>query len=297
MSRLAVDLAANDPAPDRRLGGMAHTVDATLGVVLREFRVQRRYPVSLLNSVLLTPLYEMVLPSFLLGAAFLVGGEAIGLSSLVGTSDLAGWLALGAFSATVMTAIVISVNNTIATDRTTGVLEYSWTAPISRRVFVYGGVVTGTTLASIASLLILLFAVGVLGSRYSVAGLLAALPAALISLVGLAGGGYLVAATTIAVRRPGPLIEQLTGIVVVLSGVTFPVTILPDPVRAVTYTFPSTWGLDLVRHLAMGSTPLAPLPVEVGALVLSSVTWFVVGRAVFARAERSAATRGLLTQY
>lgn len=281
----------------RRPSGLVAEARATAGVVLRELRVQLRYPLSMANQALLTPLYEMVVPSLLLGTTFLVGGKALGLASSVGTTDLAGWLSLGTFLATVMIAIVISVSTTIQADRTTGVLEYSWASPSPRRVFVHGATLTGALLASVAGLLVAVFAVLVLGARFDPLGVLAAIPVVLVTGVGLTGGAFLTAATTLGVRRPGQVLEQVTGLVVIFSGVVFPLTILPTPVLAATFLLPSTWGLDLVRHLTLGTRTLAPLPVASAALAASSLLWWWAGRLVFARAERAAQVSGVLMQH
>lgn len=272
-------------------------VRATTGIVLRELRVQARYPISMLNLALLTPLYEMVVPSLLLGATFLVGGQALGLASLVGTTDLAGWLVLGTCTATVMVGIVLSVNGTIQADRTTGALEYSWASPVPRRVFVRGAVLAGSLFSAAAGGLVMLFAVLVLGARFDPVGLLESVPVVLVTGVGLTGGAYLVAAATIRVRRPGQVLEQVTGLVVIFSGVVFPLTILPTPVLAATFVLPSTWGLDLVRHLVLGTRTLAAVPTACVALVATSALWWAAGRVVFARAERAAQCNGILAQY
>ena len=65
-------------------------IDTVYAVMLRDLRIRRRYPLSLVNVVLITPLYEIALPTLLLGSAFLVDGNAVGLARVVGTADLPG---------------------------------------------------------------------------------------------------------------------------------------------------------------------------------------------------------------
>ena len=54
-------------------------IQVAAAVVQREWRVQRRYPISMVNLALLTPLYQLALPTLLPGTAFLVGGASVGL--------------------------------------------------------------------------------------------------------------------------------------------------------------------------------------------------------------------------
>jgi hypothetical protein len=68
----------------------------TLAIARKEILVELRYPLNAVNEVL-QPLYQFLIPSLLLGAAFLVGGRAIGLRATTGTEDLAGFLFVGVF--------------------------------------------------------------------------------------------------------------------------------------------------------------------------------------------------------
>lgn len=266
-------------------------------VVLREWRVQRRYPISMVNLVLLTPLYQLALPTLLLGAAFMVNGSAVGLSQMTGTTDLAGWIGLGMLSASLLAGVVNSAYNTLDADRVTGVIEHSWSTPAPREAYVIGSVLTGTIYASAASLILLAFAIVVLHASFDLGGSLLAVPIAAVMVVGNCGFGYLVAAAVLTMRRADALVEIATMIAVLFSGVTFPLTLLPDVARWFTYLLPGTWGLDLIRQLTLSTRPLAPIPLALAGLALTSVVWFVVGRRVFLRAERLLRTAGTLTQY
>jgi ABC-type multidrug transport system permease subunit len=272
-------------------------IQVTAAVVLRELRVQRRYPISMINLVFFTPLYEMALPSLLLGSAFLVRGSAVGLARMVGTDDLAGWLGLGVLAASVLVGAVWSVTGTLGSDRETGVLENSWATPASRDAFVVGGVVTGTLFTLASSSVLLSFAIGVLGARYDIAGAVLSLPVLAVMVVGNCGFGYLAATATLLMRRAAGLIDPLTTLVVTFSGVAFPVTLLPSPARLPTYLLPNTWGLDLIRGLTLHTTLLLPAPMEPVVLAVTSFGLWALGRHTFLRAERRIRIRGTLNQF
>jgi ABC-type polysaccharide/polyol phosphate export permease len=266
-------------------------------VVLRELRVQRRYPISMVNLVLLTPLYEMALPSLLLGSAFLVDGAAVGLERMVGTADLPGWLGLGLLVASMLVGTVWAVTWTLQSDRATGVLEHSWSTPASREAFVVGAVLTGTAFTVAANAILLAFAIVVLHASYAPWGLLCSLPVLAMTLLGNCGFGYLAAAATLIMRRPGALLDPLTTLVATFSGVAFPLTLLPGPARLPTYVLPTTWGLDLIRGLTLHSRLLLPLPVELVALAGSALIILQAGRRAFAAAERRIRMSGTLSQF
>jgi ABC-type polysaccharide/polyol phosphate export permease len=266
-------------------------------VVLREIRVQRRYPLSMINLVLLTPLYEMALPTLLLGSAFLVDGSAVGLARMVGTDDLVGWLGLGVLVASMVAGAVWSVSGTLEADRDTGVLEHSWATPAPREAYVIGAVATGTMFGLGASAILVGFAVVFLGASYSIWGAVLCVPVAALMVVGTCGLGYLTAAATLAMRRAEGLLNPLMLLIITFSGVAFPLTLLPQVARYPTYLLPSMWGVDIFRHLTMQTTPMEPLPIALVALAASSTALFLFGRWVFLRAEFKLRTGGTLSQF
>lgn len=265
--------------------------------MLREWRVQRRYPVSMVNLVLLTPLYQLALPTLLLGSSFLVGGTSVGLRRQAGTGDLAGWLGLGVLSASLVAGSVISVYSTLDADRRTGVIEHSWATPAPRRSYVVGAVLTGSMFAGAAGLILTGFAAIFLHASFSPTGVLLALPVVLVMTVGNCGAGYLVASAVLVLRQADALTEVLITLAVMFSGATFPLTLLPGAFRWPTYLLPGTWSLDLLRGLTLNSATLAGRPVEAALAVAVSALWLAVGRRAFARAERHLAASGALTQF
>jgi ABC-type multidrug transport system permease subunit len=272
-------------------------IRAAAAVVRREWHVQRRYPISMVNLALLTPLYELALPTLLLGSAFLVGGASVGLATLAGTTDLAGWVGLGVFTAILLVGAMTSVYSTLDADRVTGVIEHSWASPASREAYVIGGVLTGTAFGSVSSAILLGFAILVLHASYAAVGVALSVPVVLILLVANCGFSYLVGAAVLALRRAEPLVNLCTLVAVLFAGVSFPLTLMPEAARWPTFILPSTLGLDLMRHFTLSTNLLLPLPAELAVAVAVSVAWFAVGRVTFLRTERYLRTSGSLAQF
>lgn len=271
-------------------------ITETLAVMRREWHVQRRYPLTMLHTVVLAPIYQLALPTLLLGSAFMVSGQSLGLARAAGTADLQAWLATGVLFASITVGAVTSVYNTLKADRTTGVMEHSWCTPASRHTYVVGGVLTGTLLGGGAAALIGAMAT-LLGARFDAAGVLLSLPAMAVVVVGNCGFGYLVAATLLMLRQASVLVEVTVMAAVLFSGVTFPLTLLPGATRWPTYVLPGTWGLDLTRVATLHTPPLLPLTAEVALLLLTATVWLVIGHRAFSAAERALARAGTLSQF
>ena len=251
----------------------------------------------MINLAVLTPLYQLALPTLLLGSAFLVGGAALGLSSVVGTTDMAAWIGLGVLSASLLVGSATSVYDTLEADRLTGVIEHSWTTPARREVYVIGGVLTGSMFASASGLILLTLAMVVLRASFAPGGVLASLPVLAVMVIANGGYCYLVAAALLLMRRAGALVEVVTMFAVLFSGVSFPLQLLPGPARWPTYLLPDTWELDLTRHLTLHTRMLLPPAAEAAGACLTAGIWLAIGRRAFLRAERQLAVAGSLAQF
>ncbi|TQJ31114.1 ABC transporter permease [Microbacterium sp. SLBN-146] len=270
---------------------------AVFAVFSRNIRTAIRYPLGLANTVLFTPLYQMVLPTLLLGAAFLVNGNASGLEQTAGTDDLPGWLMLGM----AVSAWIIGVITTVAVDlqsgRATGTLEIQWTGGVRPTVLTFGSALAGFALTTLASLLLLVLAVFLLGARFRLEGLPVALLISLVMLVAVTGIALALAALILLIRRGDAVLDILGYVIAIFSGIAFPVVVLPGPLFAFSLVWPTTWGLDLLRHALIDSRTIFPEPTMWTFFLLESALAFIVGMFLFSRAVRVIRRHGTISQF
>ena len=99
------------------------------------------------------------------------------------------------------------------------------------------------------------------------------------------------------VRRTNPVAVLLASASMLLSGVAYPVSVLPDWLRAVGRLLPLTHALELVRGgLLRGEGPAA-LGSSIAALALFTGVLCPLGVALFVYALRRARIDGSLTHY
>jgi ABC-2 type transport system permease protein len=120
------------------------------------------------------------------------------------------------------------------------------------------------------------------------------LPLALATFGGL---GLLSAAATLAVRRLNPVTTLLTGLSALLSGVLYPVSVLPEPLQKVAQLLPLTHVIELLRQglLADASPSMVVRPLRL--LLALSLVLSIAGAVAFARALRRARIDGSLTHF
>ena len=71
------------------------------------------------------------------------------------------------------------------------------------------------------------------------------------------GIGYLVASAVLMIREPNFMVDATNFIFAMLSGVAFPITVLPPVIQPFCYLLPTTYAVDLLRYYALDTTPAA----------------------------------------
>ena len=124
--------------------------------------------------------------------------------------------------------------------------------------------------------------------------LLVAVPLIIAAFSGL---GLLAAATTMLVRRLNPVAMVIGSLSFFLSGVMYPVTVLPAWLRAVGQVLPLTHALAVLRGALLVGSSLGELRSSLLALLIFAGLLAPVGAAMFAFALRRARIDGSLSHY
>jgi ABC-2 type transport system permease protein len=126
------------------------------------------------------------------------------------------------------------------------------------------------------------------------ASLLVAVPLIIAAFSGL---GLLAAATTMLVRRLNPVAMVIGSLSFFLSGVMYPVSVLPEWLRAVGRLLPLTHALVVLRGALLVGSGLGELRSSLLALLVFAGLLAPVGAGMFAFALRRARIDGSLSHY
>ena len=277
------------------MGELRAEARAAWAIARKELRVALRYRLNAVNQVL-QPLYQVLLPSMLLGATFAVGGEVVGLAETAGTTDLVGFLFLGMLALTLVSAGFWGVGFSIRLELDAGTLEPTWLTPTRRETFVLGLTMAAMVMAVATTAILVLLGIWLFGAEIAPR-LAIALPILALASAGILGIGYLVGAIVLRMREATFFVDAADFIVIGLSGAAFPIVVLPDAVRWISYLLPTTYALDLMRVSAIGTRPLLPVAVEWLMLALTSAGLLAVGRWAWLATEHRLRVRGTLGQH
>jgi ABC-2 type transport system permease protein len=276
-------------------GGRWAEPRAAWAIARKELQIAKRYPLQLSNEVL-QPLYQFLLPSLLLGATFFVGGRAVGLEQVTGTADIGGYLFLGMVVGGLVATAFWEMGFGLKREMDAGTMEPAWLTPTRPETLVLGRAISGFIVAGAASAVLVGIGLAFFGASLGGA-LLLALPALVLAALSLVGVGYMIASVVLMIREPNFFVDSTSFLFSMVSGVAFPVIVLPWFIEPVAYLLPTTYAVDLLRVYALGTHPLVHPALEWVLLVAFALIGIGTGRWLFLRTEHRMRVRGTLGQH
>jgi len=267
---------------------LVYEAKASYAFVERNFNLVKRYwgwelvwlTYSVVNSLAIT----------YIGA----GMEAI-TGRRVDTSYLVLYLLVGTLVWHYLSLIFDNVSEMIAWERWEGTIEYTFMAPVSRFTHM-----VGTTIFSlIYGLLHTVVILGVITllfhldlGRANLMGSFLVLMAGTLSFIGL---GIVAAVLPLLFpERGSQMTHVIQALVLLISGVYYPVSVLPNWIQPIARLSPATYVLEGMRQGMLQGAMTGSLLGYVWPLLAIGIAAIPVGVFVFAQAERYAKRTGRL---
>jgi ABC-2 type transport system permease protein len=222
------------------------------------------------------------------------GTEAI-TGQAIDTDYLILYLLVGTLVWHYLAVVFDNVSEMIAWERWEGTIEYTFMAPISRFThmigqtlfsLVYGLLHTGIILGVV----VLFFRLDLSGANLF--GGLLMLVAGSLSFVGL--GIVASVLPLLFPERGAQMTHVIQALLLLFSGVYFPISVLPEWMQSLARFSPATYVLEGMRAALLDGTNTGALLGYLGLLVLIGIIAIPVGLVVFRQAERYAKRTGKL---
>jgi ABC-2 type transport system permease protein len=267
---------------------LVHEIRASYAFIERNFNLVKRYwgwelvwlAYSVANALSIT----------FIGA----GTEAV-TGQAIDTEYMILYLLVGTLVWHYLSVVFENVSELIAWERWEGTIEYTFMAPISRFTHMVGqtlfSLVYGLLHTSIIlGVVVLFFHLDL--SEANLSGGLLMLVAGSLSFVGL---GILASVMPLLFpERGAQMTHVIQALLLLVSGVYFPVSVLPNWMQVLARLSPATYVLAGMRAALLDGASTGTLLDHLGRLVLIGVIAVPLGLAVFRRAEKYAKRTGKL---
>jgi len=204
-------------------------------------------------------------------------------------------LLIGAVICAYLGIIFEILTETVAWERWEGTIEYTFMAPLSRPVHLFGMGIFAIVYGIIRAILLfgvvaLFFDVNVGGANF-----LAALVILLIASIPFIGIGMMTAVLPLISPEKGTQLGFIAqGILLVVSGVYYPVSVLPEWMQWLATISPATYALDGMRDAILEGDGIGMMWDEIWPLIVIGFVSIPLGLEVFRRGERYAKQHGKL---
>jgi ABC-2 type transport system permease protein len=178
-----------------------------------------------------------------------------------------------------------------------GTLEAMLASPTRLPIILFASSLWNFVFTSLRVLVYLLIGVLLFGVDFGGANVLAALTVLLLTITSLSGIGILSASFIMAFKRGNPLNFLIGGASTLLSGVYYPIAVLPVWLRWLAYGYPLTYALRAMREALLLGAGWRELLLELGALLAFSLVLLPLGVWAFRQAVGRAKRDGSLTHF
>jgi len=261
-------------------------------VVIRGFYVWISYKTQVLFTLLgwLLPVFSYYFIGVMYKSAVAPSLQAYGGSYV---SFMVVGVAFQGYVSSAFTTLATRIRN----EQLMGTLEYVLMSPTRLSSFLFYNAAWAFILNSINAVLILGLGVTVLGVNFSRADIPAAILALILAIMSNMGLGMASAGVIMVTKQGDPISFLFTAVSNLLSGVFFPISVLPNWLRTLSYLLPLTWSLEAIRYSLLDGYSIMALSGYLGILVLFTVITVPLGLLAFSLGFLVARKQGSISQY
>jgi ABC-2 type transport system permease protein len=187
------------------------------------------------------------------------------------------------------------VTETVAWERWEGTIEYTFMAPISRTSHLLGMGAFAVVYGVLRTALLFGVVAAFLSVSFQNAQFTSAALVLLVSSVSFIGIGMMTAVLPLISPEKGTQLGFIAqGLLLVVSGVYYPVTVLPTWMQWISVVSPATYTLEGCRKAILDGASVSQVWPDIWPLLVIGAIAVPLGLAVFRRGERYAKQHGRL---
>ncbi len=264
-----------------------HEATSLAGVVERNVYLVRRY-------IWWDVAYFVWAVANALTVVFIADGvEATG--GRIDVNRLTATLLIGAVVWSYLGVVFEILTETVAWERWEGTIEYTFMAPLSRPTHLFGMGVFAVLYGLVRAILLFGVVAAFFRLELPVADYAAATLVLLVASISFIGIGMMTAVLPLISPEKGMQFGFIAqGVLLVVSGVYYPVSVLPAAMQWLSVVSPATYALRGMREAILGGAGAGAMVDELWPLLLIGGVSIPLGLEVFRRGERHAKRHGKL---
>lgn len=270
------------------MSDVALSARAGLAVMRRDFQILWSYRFQLVSTIF---------ASFLTLTIFYYVSRLVRVGTFPSPDDYYAFVVVGIVILQILTSVLVGPPTVLRQELVAGTFERIVLSPFG----AVGGVVSMLLFPVVVALatgsVAMLFAVAVFGVDLELSSAPLAIPAAVLGALAFMPFGVILGAMVLIVKQAAVGASFLLAGISLVAGFYFPTALLPGWIEWASDVQPFTPGVDLLRHLLLGSPLRESAWVEVGKLLGFSATMLPLSVLLLSLAVRFTRRRGTIIEY
>jgi ABC-2 type transport system permease protein len=265
-------------------------------VFKKEFIQLIRYPTWLIQLIIWPLIFPLV---YILSAMGYSGPDRSGLAvfkAAAGTTSFEGYIIIGVMVWMWVNVTMWSYGSFLRDEQMRGTLESNWLCPIKKIDLLIGGGLVCMFEGIVQTVISIIEYRFVYGIEFTGNILLWLVLFAIISPA-IYGLGAFLASLVLWLKEVGAAVNVVRGLVMMICGITFPVTVMPIWLQKTAEFIPFTYGINAARDIMIKGLTLYDTRANIGMCLLEGFILLILGRIAFSRIEKKVKTMGSLERF
>lgn len=192
-----------------------------------------------------------------------------------GRANFANYVILGSGLSSIWSSICFSSAGDIERERRMGTLEYISVAPVNFYAILWGQVIGNMILGLLGMTISYVFAVTVFKVEFIIMNPLWFIISSILTLLSFMGVALVIAGVFTLSRNARGLMNCLEMPVFLLCGMMFPLEVLPEWTRPISYVLSPTWAVKALNMSVSGTLDYSTFMPILGILALLAIVYII----------------------
>jgi ABC-2 type transport system permease protein len=255
-----------------------------------------RYPTWIIQTIIWPLIFPLL---YILSALGFSGPERTGISAFqaaAGTDNYVGFIVIGTMAWMCVNLTMWNFGGYLREEQTRGTLEANWLCPINKFDFLIGGGVNSiilTFMFTVVSVIEYRFIYGI----HFTGNVFEWLLMFLILYPAVYGLGMVFASLVLWAKEVNAAVNVARGTMMILCGITFPITVMPGWMQTIAKFIPFTYGIQAARQIMINGESLFDSRYNILMCLGLGAVLIILGRIVFKYVESRVKISGSLERF
>lgn len=265
-------------------------------VFRKDFIQLVRYPAWIFQFLIWPLIFPLV---YILSALAMAGPDKSGILSFqitTGTANYKGYIMIGTMIWMWVNITLWSYGTYLREEQLRGTLEANWLTPINRFDILIGGSISNLFTGVFMTIVSIIEYRFIYGIKFT-GGILSWLVIFIAIIPGVYGLGMLFASLILWFKQANAAVNVARGALMILCGITFPISIMPGWMIVLSKFIPFTFGIQASRQLMISGEGIKAASLNLLICFIEGTVLLILGRLAFLRTEILVRNSGSLERF